>query len=123
VSATVSPCSIKLCKPAGNLADALNCSRLAGKQLKATCKQGYFFNSSHNIYIDRALGIGWLGALAYIAIIVLAIRKGLRVKPESKIFAYGALLIGLYYLTNVTSLTLELLFWILLMRCLIASRA
>lgn len=103
---------------AGNLADALSCDKLTQKSLRASCDDGYFFNSSHDIFIDRALGIGWPGAIAYISIIVLAIYHGLRAKPEVRIFGYLTLLISLYYLTNVTSVVLELLLWIVLLRCL-----
>jgi O-antigen ligase len=104
----------------GNVADALRCRLLPAGPLQTTCHQGYFFNSSHNIFIDRILAIGWPGAAAYLMLVVSAIYKGIRGKREIQIMAYAVLLISCYYLTNVTSLTLELLMWVLLMQCLSA---
>lgn len=105
----------------GNLADALDCRKLTASDLLESCHHGYFFNSSHDIFIDRALALGWLGGLSYLAIVVLALYRGFRAKQEVRIIAYAALLISLYYLTNVTSVTLELLYWILLLRLLITT--
>ncbi|MGC1177264.1 MAG: O-antigen ligase family protein [Candidatus Saccharimonadales bacterium] len=102
----------------GNLADALACEKLSDKPLRTTCHEGYFFNSSHNIFIDRMLGIGWLGGLSYLLLVGLAAYKGLRGQKETRILGYVIILIGLYYLTNVTSVTLELLLWIVMLRCL-----
>lgn len=106
----------------GNLADALACSRLPAGPLQTTCHQGYFFNSSHNIFIDRFLAVGWLGGGAFLAIVGSAIYKGLRSKREIQILAYAVILIAIYYLTNVTSVILELLLWVLLVRCLAIQR-
>lgn len=105
----------------GNLADALSCSRLPAGQLQTTCGQGYFFNSSHNIFIDRVLAIGWLGGFSYLAVVGLAIYGGLCSKRRFRIIGYAVILIGGYYLTNVTSVALELLLWILLIQCLAIS--
>jgi O-antigen ligase len=105
----------------GNLADALNCSKLAAQDLQKTCRQGYFFNSSHNIYIDRILGIGWLGGLAFLLIVIRSISAGLKIKSEDQILSYVLILIALYYLTNVTSIPLELMLWVLLARLLHSS--
>jgi O-antigen ligase len=105
----------------GNLADALSCSRLPTGALQTTCHQGYFFNSSHNIFIDRILAIGWLGGLAFLGVVILAIYRSLRGKRTVRILGYTVILISCYYLTNVTSATLELLLWILLIRCLVDS--
>lgn len=101
---------------AGNLADALACPNLSGRELQATCHEGYFFNSSHNIFIDRALAIGWLGGLAFAAIICLSAYRGLRGQGSTRLFGYIISLIAIYYLTNVTSLVLELLLWILVLQ-------
>ncbi len=101
----------------GNLADALDCHKLQAADLQKTCRDHYFFNSSHNIFIDRVLGLGWIGGLAYLVFVVLAIWQGLRASLEVRILAYCALLIAIYYLTNVTSIVLELLFWMLLFQC------
>lgn len=102
----------------GNLADALYCPQLLDKALQTTCDEGYFFNSSHNIFIDRVLAIGWPGALAFLAVTILAVCRGFRDKNR-RIWGYALVLISGYYLTNVTSVTLELLFWVLLIRCLL----
>jgi O-antigen ligase len=105
----------------GNLADALACSRLPAGQLQTTCGKGYFFNSSHNIFIDRILAVGWLGGLSYLALVIVAIYAGLRHNAKQRTIVYALLLIAGYYLTNVTNVPLELLTWILLIQCLIAS--
>ncbi len=108
----------------GNLADALDCSRLQKPRLKATCRKHYFFNSSHNIFLDRTLALGWIGGLSYFALFAYAIWRGLRAKDRSKhVLAFCLLLIGLYYWTNVTSVSLELLAWVLLLRIADSSRA
>lgn len=100
----------------GNLADALACKRLKAPALEATCRQGYFFNSSHNIFIDRALAVGWVGGAAYAGLVISAVYRGLR-DSRTRIFGYATLLIAGYYLTNVTSVVLELLLWVLLFQC------
>ena len=105
----------------GNLADALACPKLVSPALITTCKQGYFFNSSHNIFIDRVLALGWLGGLSYLLLVALAIYRALR-SEQDKIFGFALVLITGYYFTNVTSLTLELLVWLLIMRCLMQGR-
>ena len=102
----------------GNLADALACTHLNSSQLRPTCEQGYFFNSSHNIFLDRVLEVGWLGGLSFLALVVVALRTALRGNAQKNIFAYALCLIILYYLTNVTSISLELIFWVFLLGCL-----
>ena len=100
----------------GNLADALTCERLPDKSLQATCQQGYFFNSSHNIFLDRILAIGWIGGLSYTLFAGYAIYRGLRSHSNwQRLAACLALLIAGYYFTNVTNVELELVFWILLL--------
>ncbi len=102
----------------GNLADPLSCERLITKSLQRTCDEGYFFNSSHNIFIDRVLAVGWLGGLAFLGLVVLAIYRGLRYKKVYGVLGYALILISCYYLTNVTGAVLELLLWILILQCL-----
>lgn len=101
---------------AGGIPNALSCPHLHSTQLQKTCREGFYFDSSHNIFLDRVIALGWIGGVAYIGIIGLALYKGLCRTGIERIYTYGALLIGVCYLTNVTSLTLELLFWVLLMR-------
>lgn len=100
----------------GNLADALDCSKFSAADLQATCRQHYFFNSSHDIYLDRMLAVGWLGGLAFLGFIAVGIYGDIRARRDRLIIGYLILLIGFYYATNVTSLTLELLLWVLLLR-------
>ena len=99
----------------GNLADALACNKLLTTDLQQTCHKGYFFNSSHNIFLDRILAIGWLGGLAFLALVLIELRAGLWSSADSRVLAYCTLLIAGYYLSNVTDITLELLLWILLL--------
>jgi O-antigen ligase len=106
-----------------NLADALTCQQLESPSLQETCQEGYFFNSSHNIFLDRFLAIGWIGGSLFVLLAVAAIHRGSRAAKEHRVLAYALLLICLYYLTNVTTLTLELLVWILLVTCLMLPRA
>jgi O-antigen ligase len=106
----------------GNLADALPCSQLRDTALQKTCDEGYFFNSSHNIFLDRVLAIGWPGALAFLGLVILALYRNLRGGQARQIWGYTLLLISGYYLTNVTGVTLELLFWVVLFQCLALSR-
>jgi O-antigen ligase len=101
---------------AGNVADALDCKTLASTRLQATCHEGYFFNSSHNIFLDRILAFGWLGGSVFLALVLLAVYRQLRVTGEYSILGYLVVLIAGYYCTNVTSITLELLLWILLIK-------
>jgi O-antigen ligase len=101
----------------GNLADALNCNKLTASPLQESCDDGFFFNSSHNIFLDRVLMIGWPGGIAFMAFVLFAIFRSFT-KPETRSFALAALLISMYYVTNVTSVSLELLLWVLLVACL-----
>ena len=101
---------------AGSLPSALACPTLHAAALQATCHEGHYFDSSHNIFLDRFLALGWLGGIAFITIVVSLLVTGLRKKGLDRIFTYCALLISLYYFTNVASLTVELLLWIFLFR-------
>lgn len=102
---------------AGSIENALKCSDLSSSSLKQSCYEGFYFTSSHNIYLDRTLAIGWVGGLAYLAFVIVCLFRGLRSRyKQIQILSYCALLIAIYYLTNVTSIALELLFIILLLR-------
>jgi O-antigen ligase len=98
-----------------NIPAALDCQRLAAADLQQTCRDGYTFNSSHNIYLDRIIAIGWLGGIAYLGLVTICIYRGFRGNREAKLLSLAALVIALYYLTNITSVALELLFWVLLL--------
>jgi O-antigen ligase len=100
----------------GNEPHTLSCNAMQSYgQLNKTCQQGYTFTSSHNIFLDRFIQLGWLSGLAYLAIFITGAVIGLRSKQCTKqILGFSLLLIGLYYLTNVTKIELELLVWVLL---------
>ncbi len=99
----------------GNLyGTALFCNNLHYQPLLQTCNEGVGFASTHNILLDRLLETGWLGGIAYMAFfgycLVIYLRQGQRHIPP--VF-WAELMLVIYFLTNVTSLELELLFWIL----------
>lgn len=100
----------------GNLKSALPCSRVKSLDLMQTCSQGYYFSSSHNIFLDRILQYGWIGGLSYLGFIAYSLYLGLWSKGVTRYFAYCALLISVYYLTNVTSLGVEALLWLFLLQ-------
>jgi O-antigen ligase len=99
----------------GNLADALACPALTAPSLQKTCDQGYYFNSSHNIFLDRVLAFGWLGGLAWIILILYRLFRTKREAPAEVLLSLCLLMICLYYFTNVTNIVLELLVWVLVL--------
>lgn len=101
---------------AGNVTKALSCPSLTSPSLQQTCQEGFYFNSSHNIYLDRVLAFGFVGGIAFLLIVLYALYAGLRTRGIDQYYAYAALIIALYYLTNVTNAPLELLLWVLLLR-------
>jgi O-antigen ligase len=98
----------------GNLADALSCSLIKARMLTQTCQQGYFFNSTHNIFLDRILMIGWVGGLAFACLVVIILYRAYRYSNAPTVLVLCPLLISLYYLTNVTNIEVELLLCVLL---------
>ncbi|HEY4964067.1 MAG TPA: O-antigen ligase family protein [Candidatus Saccharimonadales bacterium] len=105
----------------GNIADAVNCKYLNQPELKKTCAQNFFFNSSHNIYLDHILMVGFIGGLAYLIFIVFNLYKSLKTGVKNNIFWFSSLLIGAYYLTNVTNIELETLFWISILAMILTT--
>ena len=101
---------------AGSLPLVLACPTLHNAALQATCHEGHYFDSSHNIFLDRFLAFGWLGGLAFATLVIMTLIKGLRNVGFERYFAYCVLLISLYYFTNVTSMTVELLLWVFMLR-------
>jgi O-antigen ligase len=97
----------------GNLADGLSCKKLEAKPLLKTCNSGYFFNSSHNIFLDRFIGLGLIGGAVYLVMVILLLKSAFSIGHHS-VLAYASLLVVIYYITNVTSVCLEALFMILL---------
>ncbi|MDL2362977.1 MAG: O-antigen ligase family protein [Patescibacteria group bacterium] len=102
----------------GNLADALACDKLTADELQRTCEDGYYFNSSHVLFLDRVLMIGWPGGIVFLALLLLALRRGFTGSKEQQIFAWILTLLCIYLLTNVTHILLELLLWVLVFQCL-----
>ena len=102
----------------GNLADALDCRKLTSEPLQQTCHDKYFFNSSHDIFLDRALQTGLLGGLAFLGLALGAIRQGWASDITGRYTSLMLLVICGYYLTNVTGPTLELLLWTVMFACL-----
>lgn len=101
---------------AGSISNALTCPTLRYKPLQTTCHEGFYFDSTHNVFLDRILALGFIGGGAFIVIVAVSLYKGLGVVGSERYFALCSLLIAGYYFTNVTDIELELLFWILLMR-------
>jgi O-antigen ligase len=120
---------------AGSVGAALKCPTLKASALQHTCREGYYFDSSHNVFLDRILEFGYVGGLAYAAFAAVSVYKGLsrtisragaRAETETEteqIFSYAALLLCLYYFTNVTNVEIELLLTILLLRTYRAAHA
>jgi len=107
----------------GNIVNVLACAKLTSPDLVAVCNRHLEYTSSHNIFIDRLLEFGWLGGLTYIALTVYAITRGFRSQTESgRALSFCMLLLGFYYLTNITSTEVELLFWVLLIAALFTPR-
>ncbi|HSW37765.1 MAG TPA: O-antigen ligase family protein [Candidatus Saccharimonadales bacterium] len=99
----------------GNIMRALPCYNLQAPKLLVSCKQGYYFNSSHNVFIDRLLTLGWWGGLSYALFVSFSLFKGWQ-QGSKRILFYCALLIGAYYFTNITNIELELWFWVILLQ-------
>ncbi len=104
----------------GNIAGVLSCNTLKSPPLQQTCNQGFVFGSSHNIFLDRFIELGWFGGLAFLVLTVCGFLYAIRSKgqPDEIILAYVLLLLGVYFLTNVTTLEVELIFWICLLQTL-----
>lgn len=100
----------------GGIQNALSCLTFHDRALQETCRQGYYFDSSHDIFLDRFIALGIVGGLAFLVTVIGLLWAGIRSAGTSRYFWYAALAICLYYLTNVTSVGIELLLWILLCR-------
>lgn len=103
----------------GNLTTALDCGQMTKNELIKSCRENYFFNSSHNVFLDRVLTVGWVGGLAYLGLVIRSIYLGLKsTKPFVRTAAYCILLIAGYYLTNPSSIWIELCLWVLMLQTL-----
>jgi len=98
----------------GSLYSVLSCHRMFEPMLLATCSQGYGFTSTHNVFLDKTLELGIFTGLLYFLIYIRALLHASSREP----WLYMLILIGLYYLTNVTDVPLELLYWCIVMRVL-----
>lgn len=96
---------------------ALSCQRMTNPALLHTCHSGYYFDSSHNIFIDRFLALGWLGGVAFLLSVLMLLTTGLRfgLHGAEQALVLVAGMIALYFCTNVDSIMIELLFWICLL--------
>lgn len=94
----------------GNLADALDCRKLKTESLLETCQKGYFFDSSHNIYVDKFLASGIFAGLSYLFMVGAGIYWAFKKPKQIRIFGFCLLLISFYYLTNVTNILLEMIY-------------
>jgi len=99
------------------LMNKLDCKNLRqSNDLSKTCDRGFIFTSYHNQFIDRTVQFGWLTGIIYIAVVALGLVEFYRQRNTGVLLALGSafLLIVLYYFTNITSIELELLLWLLL---------
>ncbi|HWT56050.1 MAG TPA: O-antigen ligase family protein [Candidatus Microsaccharimonas sp.] len=99
-----------------NIQTGISCLIIHDPALIRTCQQGYYFESSHNIFLDRFIGLGLLGGSAYIIAVGGLLYIGKRQIGIARYVWYAALAICVYYLTNITSVSIELLLWVLLCR-------
>lgn len=100
----------------GSVPSILDCSNLQAESLQMTCSEGYYFNSTHNIFLDRILAAGMIGGICIILLNIYAIAYSFSRKKY--VFCSTLALITVYYLTNVHNATLDLLYWIILVACL-----
>jgi len=98
----------------GDLPDVLGCNHIKAPMLIQTCREGYFFNSTHNIFLDRILMFGWIGGLAFVCLIATVMYRAYKSPDTPIVLVFCTLLILLYYLTNVTNIEVELLLCVLL---------
>lgn len=111
--------SIKIIQTNGTdkLMNKLDCKNLRNSNdLSKTCNYGFVFTSYHNQFLDRTVQFGWLTGLIYTVLTVFGLVEFYRQRRNKLFVALGSafLLILLYYFTNITSIELELLLWLLL---------
>ena len=113
--------SIKLIQNNGTdrLMNKLDCKNLnSAKDLNRTCSSGFVFTSYHNQFLDRTVQFGWLFGISYVAVIVTGLVAFYRQRSNKLFVAIGSActVTVLYYFTNVTSIELELLLWVLMLQ-------
>jgi len=94
----------------------LSCSNMHDAALLKTCAQGFGFDSTHNIYLDRVLELGWIAGVAYVVLFTYVLWSSFQSKNRELMpfLAVGAL-VFVYYFTNITTIDVELLAWIVLL--------
>lgn len=101
---------------AGSVLKALPCSSLHNPALQKTCHSGYYFDSSHNVYLDRVLEFGWLGGLSFAGLMAWGLWHGLRSRGPERVLAYCLLIVAAYFFTNPSDFEIEMLSWVFLLR-------
>jgi hypothetical protein len=105
--------SVFISKGAETLSLDLKCSNLNSfYPLRQTCKN-YIFESSHNIFLDHSILFGYGVGIIMLFLAIYSIYRCLVAKDQQLlILGLIIILISIYYLSNVNSIELELLFWI-----------
>jgi O-Antigen ligase len=101
---------------AANVPAILDCNNLQAVSLQKTCSEGYYFNSTHNIFLDRILAWGVIPGVGLILLTIYGVY--LSFTRRSYAFSSALFLVSIYYLTNVHNATLDLLYWVILITCL-----
>ncbi|NDC22271.1 hypothetical protein EBZ57_02780 [bacterium] len=97
----------------------LECNNLnSSNDLVLTCFQGFIFSSYHNQYLDRLVQFGWIFGLGYFLLISYGVTSIFEQRHQAILLTLGCafLLTALYYFTNVTTIEIEILLWILLLQ-------
>ena len=83
-------------------------------ELKQTCKN-FIFQSSHNAFLDHSIMFSYIVGLSMLFMSLYSIQKCLLgSKHESKLVGLILTIITIYYFSNINSLELELVFWLLI---------
>ena len=90
--------------------------------LKQTCKN-YIFLSTHNVYLDDSILFGYLVGILFLLISIYSIYKSIKA-GNNDLLVVGLILslITIYYFSNVNSIELELIFWLLVSKTIITKK-
>ena len=82
--------------------------------IQQTLSEGTFIDSTHNVFLDKFLELGWFGGFAYMTLVGSAIVKGFRSQkyPGTRGLLMVVLFITIRHCWSVTTLELECLYWI-----------
>ncbi len=90
--------------------------------LKQTCKN-YIFLSTHNVYLDDSILFGYLVGILFLLISIYSIYKSIKAgNNDSLVVGLILSLITIYYFSNVNSIELELIFWLLVSKTIITKK-